>query len=395
MELTVKGPVYVDLKKGVLINPDGAGRPTGPIPGSTRRPAHDIKPRRGYRETTTTHGPGQAGYQQQSSLPREVVNRPGVALVRTAINPELLQPEQYRQRLESLSRAGGQLFLFFEGAVVFYHRSPQPPSAEHPPKLSSVKKYDASQSMWNSRPFAELFPECIDPAQPPEQGNYVMVHRELASVSQLPIGNFLVALNNHPRYPVAGRGDVPPGVYRSTPLSVDEAEEWLRRGENVVVRFNLAKADGWTTILISQGYNERKAIRGDQSVMTGFYHYARENMTDPATQRAYLAALDPYHQLEYEDLNERVRKHLTELATMWADLAWRRTVPPTHAVWKYTDANGDNIDAQRLAADDRFFTTYNSLRRDYQHYRYNETKRMTLAEKAGLDSGEAEVETGE
>lgn len=386
MELTVKGPVYIDLKKGELINPDGGGRPTP-------HPSTEVKSRRGYKEKLERPGRGRAKseYQQLSSLPKEVVNQPGVALVRTAINPELLTPDLYRSRLESLTRAGGELFLFIEGAVVFYHRGLQPPSTDHPPKLSSVKKYDASGSMWNSRPFAELFLECIDPANPPEQGNYVMVHRELASVSQLPVGNFLVALNNHPRYPIAKDGDVSPGVYRSTPLSIDEAEEWLQRGENVVVRFNLTKADGWTTILISQGYNERKMIRGDQSVMTGFYHFAKDKMTDPATQQAYLAAIDPYHRLEYSDLPDLVQGHILDLSMMWSNITWRRTIPANHAIWRYT--KGDEIDIRRLATDGRFFAVYNSLRRDYQHYQYNETKKMTLGEKIGVEPEVGETTT--
>ena len=375
MEFHAKGPVYIDLERRELINPDVAGQQV-PIRQITNQLANQrplvAKARRGYNEKVYQTKQSDK-YQQRVSLPPEEVNRPGVKLVRTAIDPQYVPSSEEESYVSRLARAGGKFYIYREGAVIYYH-------GEHEPILSSVKKFDARESRWNSPTFLEMFRECY--ATPPPPGSYILAHPEIASVSYLPPYPHLITFDDNSEYPYEPLEGGEPGVYRSHPLTPEEAINWLKQGENVVVKFAPRGVQPWTTILVSDAYNRRKAVRGDQSVLTGFYKFAREHMCDPAVQREFLASIDPYHRAQYADLPELVEKHLSSMEEWWSDEAWRNTLPANRKLEKYVDDGV--LDIKEMAADGQFYTIYNALARERNHYEY-ERKKMTLGEKAGLD----------
>lgn len=376
MEFHAKGPVYIDLERRELINPDITGQQV-PIQQLTSQRPLVAKPRRGYNERTYHPRPSEK-YQQRVSVPPEEVNRPGVKLVRTAIDPQYVPYGMEHEYVDRLYRFGGKFFVYREGAVIYYH-------GEREPILSSVKKFDARESRWNSPTFLEMFRECYK--TPPPPGSYIMSHPELSSVSQMEPYPHLITFDDESNYPVESLNGGEPGVYRSYPLSPAEAVNWLQQGENVVVKFSFHGVQPWTTILISDGYNRRKAIRGDQSVLTGFYKFAREHMTNPQVQQQFLMALDPYHRREYANLAERVNEHIKSLEEWWSDEQWRSTLPANRKLEKYV--HDGVLDIQEMAKEGQFYTIYNALARERNHYEYVRRK-MTLGEKAGLEDDDQE-----
>lgn len=249
-----------------------------------------------------------------------------------------------------------------EGAIIAVHRDEEGKFV-----ISTRKKYDADKTRWNSREFSLLFAECAGQEFNTNFGVYVMVHPELFCVARDDVEPHLIdLLGNATETYQKGK---PAGVYAPTILTTQEAHQRLAEGDNVVA---VNRSTGKYVVLISDQYNYRKGIRGNQSVMSGFFIYAKEKAQDEATQQQFLSMLDPYHQREYANLNERVNQIVEMVSGLSTQQEFVNSLPSKHDIHQMN---------QSLLATGRFYVIYNDLLKRWRSYQ----RQMTLGEKAGLE----------
>lgn len=250
---------------------------------------------------------------------------------------------------------------FVEGAVIAVHTT-----SEGKKNISTRKTFNADNTRWNSREFKYLFEECGGDQTPDTFGVYIMAHPELSCVANDKLEPHLIDLNGLVDKPYH-YGD-PAGIYSPTILSRDEARQRLTNGDNVVAVDRITKN---FVVLISDIYNYRKTIRGNQSVLTGFFNFAGDKVQNEPTQRFFLNCLDPYHQIEYANLKERVDAIITEFESAQADSDFMEVVPKNHDI---------HFATQWLLQSGVFYKVYNDIRKRRHSYQ----RRMTLGEKVGL-----------